>query len=110
MAKKRGSLWGLLIGAAALILGAVIGLPRNSMLGLLWTLAGGIILGYNAWALLRKSGKTAPREFPLPDPAEQERELAQQKERMAELEKQYRAGEIGYEEYIRRRMEIISER
>lgn len=110
MASKRGSLWGLLIGAAALLLGALVVLPRSSMLGLPWTLAGGIILGYNAWALLRKSGKTAPREFPMPDPAEQERERTEQKERLARLEQQYRAGELGYEEYIRRRMEIINER
>lgn len=110
MDKKRGSLPGLLIGAVVLLLGALVGLPRDSLLGLVWTLAGAVILGYNAWALLRKSGKRAPRDFPLPDPEAEAQERADQKTRMAELERQFRAGEIGYEDYVRRRMDIISER
>ena len=110
MDKKRGSLLGLLIGAVVLLLGALVGLPRDSLLGLVWTLAGAVILGYNAWALLRKSGKRAPRDFPLPDPEAEAQERADQKTRMAELERQFRAGEIGYEDYVRRRMDIISER
>ena len=65
---------------------------------------------YNAWALLRKSGKRAPRDFPMPDPEEEAQERGDQKARMAELERQFRAGEIGYEDYVRRRMDIISER
>ena len=47
MEAKRGSLLGLLIGAVVLLLGAVVGLPRDSLLGLVWTLAGAVILGYN---------------------------------------------------------------
>ena len=110
MAGKRGSLWGLLIGAAALLLGALVGLPRDSLLGLVWTLAGAVILGYNTWALLRKGGRTAPRDFPLPDPEAEAQQRADQKTRMAELERRFRGGEIGYEDYVRRRMDIISER
>ncbi len=106
--RKRGSLWGALIGAALLILGAVIGLPRFGTAGLVWTIAGGVLLGYNLWALLRRSGKSAPREFPMPDPAEQERERAAVRERLDELERRFRSGEVGYEEYVRLRMEIIS--
>ncbi len=36
METKRGSLLGLLIGAVVLLLGAVVGLPRDSLLGLVW--------------------------------------------------------------------------
>lgn len=46
----------------------------------------------------------------MPDPEEEAQERADQKARMAELERQFRAGEIGYEDYVRRRMDIISER
>ena len=109
MPKKRGSLWGALLGAALLALGAAIGLPRYGTVGLVWTIAGGVLLGYNVWALLRQSGKTAPREFAMPDPEEQERERAAVKARLDALEKQYRSGEVGYEEYVRRRMEIINQ-
>ena len=59
-------------------------------------------------ALLRRSGKTAPQEFPMPDPAEQEREQAAVKAQLAELEASFKSGEVGYDEYVRRRMEIIS--
>ena len=109
MAGKRGSLWGLLIGAAALLLGALVGLPRDSLLGLVWTLAGALLLGYNAWALLRGSGKTPPRDFPLPDPEEEARQRAAQKTRMAELERPFRGGEFGYEDYVLERMEILND-
>ncbi len=106
--KKRGSVWGALIGAALLGFGAVLGLSRSGTLGLVWTIAGAVLLGYNLWALLRRSGKRAPREFPMPDPAVRERELAAAKARVDELEKRFRSGELGYEEYVRERMEIIS--
>ena len=110
MAGKRGSLWGLLIGAVVLLLGALVGLPRDSLLGLVWTLAGAVILGYNTWALLRKGGRTAPRDFPLPDPEAEAQQRADQKTRMAELERRFRGGEIGYEDYVRERMEILNGR
>ena len=106
--KKRGSVWGALIGGALLILGAAIGLSRTGTLGLVWLIAGGVLLGYNLWALLRRSGKRAPREFPMPDPAAQEQALADAKARLGELEKRFHSGELGYEEYVRERMEIIS--
>ena len=73
MERKRGSAWGAVIGAALLALGAVFGLQRFGTAGLIWTIAGAVLLGYNLWALLRRSGKTPPREFPLPDPEEEER-------------------------------------
>ena len=97
--KKRGSVWGAVVGAVLLTLGAAIGLPRFGTAGLVWTIAG---------AVLRRSGKSAPREFPMPDPAELEREHNAKKARLDELEKRFRSGEVGYEEYIRLRMEIIS--
>ena len=106
--KKRGSVWGAVIGAALLILGAAIGLPRFGTAGLVWTIAGAVLLGYNLWALLRRGGKRPPREFPMPDPAEQERELASAKAELAELEKRFKSGEVGYEDFVRRRMEIVS--
>ena len=106
--KKRGSVWGALIGAALLLLGAAVGLSRFGTAGLVWTIAGGVLLGYNLWALLRRSGGRAPREFPMPDSAEEERERSAVKARLDELEKRFRSGEVGYEEYVRRRMEIIS--
>ena len=106
--KKRGSLWGALIGAALLILGAAIGLPRFGTAGLVWTIAGAVLLGYNLWALLRRSGKSAPRTFSMPDPAEQERERAAAKAELDELEKRFRSGEVGYEEFVRLRLDIIS--
>ena len=108
MEKKRGSFWGALVGAALLALGAAFGLQRFGTAGLVWTIAGAVLLGYNLWALLRRSGKTAPREFPMPDPEEQERERAAVKAALDELERRYRGGEVGYEEYVRRRREIIS--
>ncbi len=106
--KKRGSVWGAVVGAALLTLGAAIGLPRFGTAGLVWTIAGAVLLGDNLWALLRRSGKSAPREFPMPDPAELEREHNAKKARLDELEKRFRSGEVGYEEYVRLRMEIIS--
>ncbi len=106
--KKRGSVWGAAIGAVLLILGAAVGLPRLGTAGLVWTIAGGVLLGYNIWALLRRSGKAAPQEFPMPDPAEQEREQNAVKAQLAELEARFKSGEVGYDEYVRRRMEIIS--
>ena len=109
-AKKRGSVWGAVIGAAMLILGALIGLPRFGTAGQVWTIAGAVLLAYNLWALIRRSGKSAPREFPMPDPAAQARDLAAAKARMEELEKRFRSGEVGYEEYVRLRMEIIGGR
>ena len=105
--KKRGSVWGAVIGAVLLILGAAVGLPRLGTAGLVWTIAGGVLLGYNLWALLRRSGQSAPREFPMPDPAEQEREQAAVKAELTALEARFKSGEVGYEEYVRRRMEII---
>ena len=110
MERKRGSAWGAVIGAALLALGAVFGLQRLGTAGLVWTIAGAVLLGYNLWALLRRSGKTAPREFPMPDPEEEERGRAAAKAQLKELEDRFRSGEVGYEEYVRRRMEIISGR
>lgn len=106
--KKRGSVWGAVIGAVLLILGAALGFPRFGTAGLVWTIAGGVLLGYHLWALLRRSGGSAPRQFPMPDPAEQERERAAARAQLDELEKRFRSGEVGYEEYVRLRMEIIS--
>ena len=106
--KKRGSVWGAVIGAALLILGAAVGLPRLGTAGLVWTIAGGVLLGYNLWALLRRGAGNAAREFPMPDPAEQENARTAAKAQLDELEKRFRSGEVGYEEYIRLRMEIIS--
>ncbi|MBR4548449.1 MAG: hypothetical protein IKO83_00850 [Oscillospiraceae bacterium] len=106
--KKRGSVWGAVLGAALLILGAAFGLPRFGTAGLVWTIAGAVLLGYNLWALLRRSGKSAPRTFSMPDPVEQERELAAAKAELTELEKRFKSGEVGYEEYVRLRLEIVS--
>ena len=110
MEKKRGSVWGAVIGAVVLALGAAVGLQRYGIAGLVWTIVGAVLLGYNLWALLRRGGKAAPREFPMPDPEEQEREHASVKAQLDELERQFKSGEVGYEEYVRRRMEIISGR
>ena len=106
--KKRGSVWGAGIGALLLVVGAVIGLPRLGLSGLVWTMAGAVLLGYNVWAILRRSGKIAPREFPMPDPEAQRQDLETRKARLDELEKQFKSGEVGYEEYVTRRMEIVS--
>lgn len=108
MGTKRGSLWGAIIGAAVLIGGAAFGLPRLGASGVVWTVVGAVLLGYNVWALLRRSGKAAPREFPMPDPEQQKTEQAQKRAQLDELERQYRAHEIGYETYVRRRMEIVT--
>ena len=110
MERKRGSAWGAVIGAALLALGAAFGLQRYGTAGLVWTIAGAVLLGYNLWALLRRSGKTAPREFPMPDAAEEARQRETVKAQLDELERGYRSGDVGYEEYVRRRMEIISGR
>ena len=106
--KRRGSVWGAAIGGALLLVGAVFGLPRLGLSGLVWTIAGAVLLGYNVWALLRRGGKTAPREFPMPDPEAQRQDRAARKARLDELEKQFKSGEVGYEEYVTRRMEIVS--
>ena len=106
--RRRGSLPGLLLGVAILVFGAVVGLSHRGVSGLVWTIAGAVLLGYNAWALLRRSGGRPPREFPMPDPVQEEEERASVRARLDELEKQYRGGTIGYETYVRRRMEIIT--
>ena len=110
MERKRGSVWAAVLGAALLALGAALGLSRYGTAGLVWTIAGAVLLGYNVWALLRRSGKTAPRSFPMPDPEEWERELSAAKEELKELERAYCEGTIGYEEFVRRRVEIINRR
>ena len=108
MPSKRGSVGAAALGAAVLIGGTVFGLYRPGTPAVVWTLVGAVLLGYNVWALLRRSGKTEPRSFPMPDPEQQENERTGIRRELDELEAQYRSGEIGYEGYVRRRMEIVT--
>ncbi len=110
MGSKRGYVWSAALGAAVLIGGTVFGLYRPGVTAVVWTLVGAVLLGYNVWALLRRSGGTEPRSFPMPDPEQQENERAAVRRELDELEAQYRSGEIGYEGYVSRRMEIVTRR
>lgn len=108
--KRRGSVWGALLGGAVLLGGALVGLPRFGTAGQVWTIVGAVLLGYNVWALLRRGGRGAAPAFPQPDPEAEARSRAEARERLETLERQYRAGEIGYETYMRRRVEIVNGR
>ncbi len=106
--KKRGSVWGAALGAAVLLLGALIGLPRFGVSGQVWTIAGAVLLGYNVWALLRRSGKSAAPPFAAPDPEAEAKAREEARAALAALEARYKAGEVGYEAYMKQRLDIVS--
>ena len=78
MGTKRGSLWGAIIGAAVLIGGAAFGLPRLGASGVVWTVVGAVLLGYNVWALLRRSGFTYRGNIRIEPEAERGHDPARQ--------------------------------
>lgn len=114
--KQRGSVWGALLGAAVLLLGALAArffgtaAQRFTTAAQVWTLVGAVLLGYNVWALLRRKGNNAPPAFTQPDPEAEAKSKQDAKAALAELERRYRSGEIGYETYMKKRVEIINGR
>ena len=104
---KRKRLVLLILCAGLLVLGALIGIPRYGNLGRIWVLTAGIGTAYNAYLLLGGRAQGGRVDFSAMEAAEKDHDTAVRR-KLQKLEGQFHQGQVSYDEYMRRRMEIIN--
>lgn len=103
---KAGGILGLVFGAVFVLLGITVAIPSFGPFGILWTVLALAITVYNGY--LAFGGKYVGPEISIETEGEPA-ESGDIKGRLEKLEELYNSGLINYEEYERKRQDIINE-